>query len=71
MTIFRKGSLIFGKRLPLHFATGLILPLLMSNTVDNQHTVWIGGMVPFWARIPCASMQTSMDKSRESSDNPP
>ncbi len=28
-------------------------------------------MVLFWARTPCASMQPSMDESRESSDNPP
>ncbi|ROL42893.1 Nuclear body protein SP140 [Anabarilius grahami] len=28
-------------------------------------------MVLFWPRTPCASMQPSMDKSRESSNNPP
>jgi len=30
----------------------------------------MGGMVLFWARIPCASMQPSMYKNRESSNNP-
>jgi len=29
------------------------------------------GMVPFWVRTPSASMQPSLDQSRESSNNPP
>lgn len=39
--------------------------------IDNKQAVWIGGMVPFWARTPCVSMQPSMDKSGESSITPP
>jgi len=26
--------------------------------IENQHTVWIGGMVLFWTRTPCSLART-------------
>ncbi len=45
--------------------TSILSGPLSSKTIDNYHTIWIGGMVLF-----CTFMKPSMDKSRESCNNP-
>lgn len=44
--------------------TSILSGPLSSKTIDNYHTIWIGGMVLF-----CTFMKPSMDKSRESCNN--